>query len=197
VSSSSEKQLIVQNLTQEIQPARDPNLCYWAEWYYLLLVASFLETGSLGENIPHLISIFYPENASQNEKAIAVEKVAAADLMYVVDGQDKWLSPRRFKLGARTALVVRGALTGMVLIPQPDNKFVIGRPLGAGFETAAGFDQHYKKKLHNDPNDVMAEMITAGNQRINRVKKPGETHQAFFERGVAELAQALERTLHV
>jgi hypothetical protein len=120
-------EFIVPNRVIE-QPAVDPYLCYWAEWYFLVYLSKiFID----GEFLPPDLIV---NSGDAKELVYSVQKDWISGMTH-----QSWDNPRSVRLGATTRLVLTGSLKDMILIPQ-NQSYSIGRRLGRGF---ADMDSRY------------------------------------------------------
>lgn len=131
------------------QPAVDPYLCYWAEWYFLVYLSKiFIDGKSLSPNL-------LVDSGGEKELVFSVQKESISGMTH-----QSWDNPRSVKLGATTRLVLTGSLNNMILIPNIQG-YSIGRRLGQGF---TDIDHRYFS-LKED------EYLTSQYNLMNAVKK--------------------------
>lgn len=105
----------------EVQEARDPTLCHWAEYYYLSRLShAFLSD----EDLPVLEG--HATVDGQNVRCHLLQKTDMENVPY----QDRTLA--RVKLGYPTALILDGPLEDFIVIPSGNRNFTIGRVFGDG-----------------------------------------------------------------
>jgi hypothetical protein len=112
-------------ITGEIveQPAKDPYLCPWADWYFTVLLTYMAQTDTDIKLEQINIDFDYTK-----EKALIVSK-NTIDRIPVL-GVSHSSSVR---LGAATSLILTGSLQNMIIIPNRTGGFSIGRRLETDF----------------------------------------------------------------
>lgn len=114
----------------EVQEARDPNLCHWAEYYFLSRLShAFLSD----EDLPVLEGHATVEG--QDVRCHLLQKTDMENVPY----KDGTLA--RVKLGQPTALILDGPLEDFIVIPSGNRNFSVGRVFGDGIGSV--------NKLHN------------------------------------------------
>jgi hypothetical protein len=118
------RELIITNISDvREQPAADPNLCPWAEWYYSVLLAFVAENGSTTQL--ERINVFI-DGIEESASIVSKDTIRPVSIPSVSERSS-------VRLGASTSLVLTGSLQNAILVPNGRQTFTFGRQLKPDF----------------------------------------------------------------
>lgn len=113
-------QIEISQLPVQEQAANDPYLCYWAEWYYMVVLSAILVGEPEAQNrvLSSLATIDVVLPNRLTESATILQKG------FTLSDKDV-----TFKTGALTGLILDGSLQNWILLPSGTGQPTLGRKL--------------------------------------------------------------------
>lgn len=163
------------------QEAKDPYLCPWADWYYLVIMAYWLQNRDNSKSLveQHVLSAnIITEEINQVESKSRV-KVLHKGFLIPGNTHKNWSGKRPTKTGAQTGLVLSGEHKGMIVIPNSQG-YSVGRML----KPSSAYKPFYDLKATAKPGDTRVEYIETQKDILDRavaVENQAESLNKLFE----------------
>jgi len=168
--------------------AKDPYLCPWAEWYYLVIMAYWLQDkknarACVEQNI-HTCSVVHENSAT------SLEQVSVLHKGFLIPGSthQNWFGERETKTGASTALILNGNHRGMIVIPGQ-----IGYSVGRTLDPSRAYEPFYELKAKSKLGDLQIEYTEAQKKILDEAVQSTDNNLRKLFNVVSKALSAVEK----